>query len=133
MKWTKEQEIDLQQLCTHGKLTNTQLAQHFNCTVRDIYAKRSQMGITIDKCRPVEILPALGLLTSERCNGISCGYWSPAQKDKLVQRLGKIENTALKMLQDYCDFDCRKTDILQCDKCYISHAICIIAGGEKDA
>ena len=34
-------------------------------------------------------------LTSERCSGIKTGYWSPAKKDELVQRLGKYEDTGL--------------------------------------
>lgn len=34
-------------------------------------------------------------LTSERCNGIKTGYWSPAKKEELVQRLAEYENTGL--------------------------------------
>lgn len=34
-------------------------------------------------------------LTSERVNGIKTGYWSPAKKDELVQRLAEYENTGL--------------------------------------
>ena len=34
-------------------------------------------------------------LTSKRCNGIKTGYWSPAKKDELVQRLGLYEDTGL--------------------------------------
>lgn len=29
-------------------------------------------------------------LTAQRCNGIKTGYWSPAKKDDLVQRLGPL-------------------------------------------
>ena len=32
-------------------------------------------------------------LTHERCSGIKPGYWSPAKKDELVQRLAEYENT----------------------------------------
>ncbi len=32
------------------------------------------------------------MLTSERCSGIKSGYWSPAKKDDLVQKLGRIEH-----------------------------------------
>ena len=32
-------------------------------------------------------------LTAKRVNGIKSGYWSPAKKDELVQRLGKYEDT----------------------------------------
>lgn len=34
-------------------------------------------------------------LTSKRVNGIKSGYWSPAKKDELVQRLGEYEDTEL--------------------------------------
>lgn len=34
-------------------------------------------------------------LTSERMNGIKTGYWSPAKKDELIQRLAAYENTGL--------------------------------------
>ena len=34
-------------------------------------------------------------LTSQRCNGIKTGYWSPAKKEDLVQRLGAYEDTGL--------------------------------------
>ena len=31
-------------------------------------------------------------LTTERCNGIRTGYWSPAKKEELVQKLARYEN-----------------------------------------
>ena len=34
-------------------------------------------------------------LTSRRVNGIKQGYWSPAKKEELVQRLGAYESTEL--------------------------------------
>ena len=34
-------------------------------------------------------------LTSPRCNGIKTGYWSPAKKEELVQRLGPFEDIGL--------------------------------------
>lgn len=34
-------------------------------------------------------------LTAVRCSGIKTGYWSPAKKDELVQRLGAYEDTGL--------------------------------------
>ena len=34
-------------------------------------------------------------LTAKRVNGIKAGYWSPAKKDELVQRLGKYEDTGM--------------------------------------
>lgn len=34
-------------------------------------------------------------MTHERANGIKTGYWSPATKETLVQRLAAYENTGL--------------------------------------
>ena len=34
-------------------------------------------------------------LTHERVNGIKHGYWSPAKKDELIERLAAYENTGL--------------------------------------
>ena len=34
-------------------------------------------------------------MTHERANGIKTGYWSPATKEELVQRLAAYENTGL--------------------------------------
>ncbi len=34
-------------------------------------------------------------LTAQRVNGIKTGYWSPAKKDELIQRLGKYEDLGM--------------------------------------
>ena len=34
-------------------------------------------------------------LTAKRCNGIKAGYWSPAKKEDIIQRLGAYEDTGL--------------------------------------
>lgn len=39
--------------------------------------------------------PHMERLTAQRCNGIKTGYWSPAKKDDLVQRLGPYEDIGL--------------------------------------
>ena len=41
-------------------------------------------------------------LTHERVNGIKTGYWSPAKKDELIQRLAEYEDTGLTPEQIYC-------------------------------
>ena len=45
-------------------------------------------------------------LTSERCSGIKTGYWSPAKKDDLVQKLGAIETEAPRLLANTCGGIC---------------------------
>ena len=37
-------------------------------------------------------------MTHERANGIKTGYWSPATKETLVQRLAAYENTGLECI-----------------------------------
>ena len=34
-------------------------------------------------------------LTHERASGIKTGYWSPAKKDALIERLAAYENTGM--------------------------------------
>ena len=42
-------------------------------------------------------------LTSERMNGIRTGYWSPAKKDELTQRLGMIEHKSERLIEQACE------------------------------
>ena len=51
MKWTEKQKSELHALCVDGTLNNTQLAEHFQVPVTEIHAMRSNMQITIPKCR----------------------------------------------------------------------------------
>lgn len=48
MRWTEAAIAELTDLCFEEK-TNAQLAEHFKVPVTEIYAKRSQLGLTIDK------------------------------------------------------------------------------------
>lgn len=50
MKWTKERVAELRRLC-QSEYSNKRIAEILKCDVKDIYAKRSQLGITIDKCK----------------------------------------------------------------------------------
>ncbi len=59
MKWSEEQITELKTLCYEGKMNNAQLAEHFGCFVADIYAKRSQLGITIPKCKAAQGKPGM--------------------------------------------------------------------------
>lgn len=38
---------------------------------------------------------SMNRLTLQRVNGIKTGYWSPAKKDELIQRLGKYEDLGM--------------------------------------
>lgn len=50
MKWNEQLTAKLKKLCYEGK-TNAQIADIMRCKLADVYAKRSQLGITIAKCR----------------------------------------------------------------------------------
>lgn len=52
MKWNEEKIEQLKSFCSQS-LSNKDIATHFGCSVADVYAKRSQLGITINKCRSV--------------------------------------------------------------------------------
>lgn len=75
-------------------------------------------------------------LTSERSNGIKTGYWSPARKDDLVQRLGAIEHEAPRLLQGTCIRRCpyqRDTDRMTgnlCGDCEVYQLAMLIGGVE---
>lgn len=48
-------------------------------------------------------------LTHERVSGIKTGYWSPAKKDELIQKLGPIEEKGSALAQRVCFDICRHT------------------------
>ncbi|MEG2638262.1 MAG: hypothetical protein RR992_02015 [Clostridiales bacterium] len=50
MKWTEEAISDLKDMCRKG-VPNMLMAEYFKCPITEIYAKRSSLGITIDKCK----------------------------------------------------------------------------------
>lgn len=53
MKWTELAEAKLIELCVM-EVSNKQIAEHFNVAVKEIYTKRSQMGITIPKIKVMQ-------------------------------------------------------------------------------
>lgn len=73
-------------------------------------------------------------LTCERCSGIKSGYWSPARKDDLVQKLGAIEHKAPPLLWEICGTKC---DIMywdqiadKCSSCPVQKLSGLIGGKE---
>ena len=56
MKWSDSKSEMLRHLCRQG-LGNKAIAAHLECNLTDVYAKRSQLGITIDKCKGIEPNP----------------------------------------------------------------------------
>ena len=71
-------------------------------------------------------------LTSVRCNGIKTGYWSPAKKDDLVQRLGSIEAQADRLISQLCDaaclVECCNGDEDTCRRCPLTELHGLIYG-----
>lgn len=68
MKWSEQNVSKLRELCNEGK-TNAEIADIMRCKLTDVYAKRSQLGITIAKCKGIEPNPefekALGPIRSK--------------------------------------------------------------------
>lgn len=64
--------------------------------------------------------------TSERYNGIKTGFWSPHNKESIVQKLGAIEKEAPALIESICDQCCRsETDTKalpnrNCDGCPVT-------------
>ncbi|MEG1165764.1 MAG: hypothetical protein RSD68_05065 [Oscillospiraceae bacterium] len=58
MDWTKEKIEKLQGMCFAGT-SNADMAREFGVPVTQIYAKRSQLGLTIDKCKEVDYRTAV--------------------------------------------------------------------------
>lgn len=56
MKWSEPQVTKLKELCSQG-ISNKEIAKMLNCRIEDVYAKRSQLGITIDKCKGMKPQP----------------------------------------------------------------------------
>jgi hypothetical protein len=56
VKWTEDQVVRLNELCFQG-VSNKEIAASLGCRPEDIYHKRSQLGITIDKCKGVQPEP----------------------------------------------------------------------------
>lgn len=56
MKWNDEQVAQLKELCYAG-VVNRDIAEVIGCHVNDVYNKRSQLGITIAKCKEMEVKP----------------------------------------------------------------------------
>lgn len=67
------------------------------------------------------------MLTSERCRGIKSGYWSPAKKDDLVQKLGRIEHDGPRHINAACDRLCHmQVNAAECADCPLKRLYKII-------
>ena len=53
MEWSEQQVERLKEMCFQG-ISNKEIAQNLICNVTDVYNKRSQLDITIDKVRAAQ-------------------------------------------------------------------------------
>lgn len=56
MKWTEQQIAKLREFCKQG-VSNKNIAYRLGMDIKEVYAKRSQLGITIDKCKGITLNP----------------------------------------------------------------------------
>ena len=58
------------------------------------------------------------MLTGHRHNGIKTGYWSPMNKDDLIQKLGPIEAKGSNLIFAACAAHCHaQVNAAECAKC----------------
>jgi hypothetical protein len=57
MKWSEE-KVELLKSLAFAGITNSEIARQLNAGISDVYAKRSQLGITIDKVKAVRAAAA---------------------------------------------------------------------------
>lgn len=70
------------------------------CSLDRLCDAAKKLGVSVDwlvgfsdnRTGGISIRNGRDRLTHERCNGIKSGYWSPAKKDELIQRLGEYED-----------------------------------------
>lgn len=110
MKWSESQVVKLRELCYQGK-SNREIATSLGCDVKDVYAKRSQLGLTIDKCKgalsntEISSMPSsrshmvekegemsgklMCPLMSTHCQEKECAWWSSEDKGCAILTFGK--------------------------------------------
>lgn len=74
-------------------------------------------------------------LTAERVNGLKTGYWSPAKKDQLIQKLGPIEAQGERLLGEICDSVCKylindDAPEERCERCPVDALAKMVEEGE---
>ncbi len=70
------------------------------CSLDRLYDAAKKLGVSLDwlvgfsdnRTGGISIRNGRDRLTHERCNGIKPGYWSPAKKEELIDRLAEYEN-----------------------------------------
>lgn len=80
MKWNEENAAKLKELVYAGK-SNKEIAQILEIKVNDVYNKRSQLGITMDKVNCVAPAPTFAVATAIR------------SRDEVLNEIGKVLNS----------------------------------------
>lgn len=91
MKWNDENTAKLKELVFAGK-SNKEIAQIMEIKVNDVYNKRSQLGITMDKVKNLDSAP--GVKENLRT------------RDEVLDEIGKVINSK----------KAAEKKILRCDK-----------------
>jgi hypothetical protein len=84
MKWSGSQVARLRELCYLGA-SNKEIAADIGCSLKDVYAKRSQLGITIAKCAPVK----------------DCNKKKPVEKNAEQEHLAELKTALNRVLDEW--------------------------------
>jgi hypothetical protein len=80
MKWNDESTAKLKELVYAGK-SNKEISQVMGININDVYSKRSQLGITMDKVKN------MGLAASVADEELVVRFW-----DEVLCEMGKVLN-----------------------------------------
>lgn len=75
---------EMKALCIEGKLSNKELAEHFQVPATEIYAWRSRHGLTMNKCAAI------------RDGKTGTGQRTPEEIEAEIAKVRKAMNDALK-------------------------------------
>lgn len=116
MKWTKEQVTDLRILCV-DETPNKDIAEYFGVPVKEIHAKRSQLGITIPKIKVAKAAPAI-TVNPEFEAAAAKAEPTPSQLPKSIADAFTALHSCvlLKMAHDYTSLEDAQVYCEMCDE-----------------
>mgnify|MGYP000862970889 CR=1 FL=1 len=101
MKWTPKMEDKLKKLCFEGK-SNAEIAEALQIPINAVYAKRSQLGITIDKVKATRqqtTKPAFYESVKESLKDLQNTLWTALNSPKITAEEDRILSELVTLIQ----------------------------------